>query len=147
MVEEGPKPTNGITLGVSIDRLEAMPMAEPLRTLLEAWRERARREAVGPDPRSNAVDEAAVGLAGHWWVHEQRAESLLDAGDLDAAMSAATVAQRLAPRAAATRVASAAVLVRQQDHPGARRLLQVASEHAGLWPSVRARARSALAQD
>jgi tetratricopeptide (TPR) repeat protein len=104
----------------------------------------ARLEGTSPLPH---LDDAAVALPDHWWVHEQRAESLLDAGDLDAAMSAATVAQRLAPRAAATRVASAAVLVRQQDHPGARRLLQVASEHAGLWPSVRARARSALAQD
>jgi len=102
----------------------------------------ARLEGADPLPH---LDEAAEALPDHWWVHEQRAEVLLDQGDLEGARSAAEVARQLAPRAAAARVASAAVLVRQESHPGARRLLQVASEHAGLWPSVRARARMALA--
>lgn len=99
----------------------------------------------GADPLPG-LDEAAVLLPDHWWVHQQRAEALLDRGDLVGAHAAAAVARKLAPRAASARVVSAAVLLRQGDHPGARKLLSVASRHTGLWPSVRTRARWALSQ-
>ncbi|HCH61994.1 MAG: hypothetical protein CL927_05170 [Deltaproteobacteria bacterium] len=101
----------------------------------------ARLEGTDPLPH---LDEAAIHLPDHWWVHEQRASVFLDSGDLVSAQSAASAARRLAPRAAATRVVAAAVLVQQQEHVGAFRLLRVAAGHAGLWPSVRARARWAL---
>ena len=98
----------------------------------------------GSDPLL-MLDEAAVGLAGHWWVHEQRAVALLERGDAAGALAAASVAGRLAPQAAAVRVVLASIRVQREEHPASRRLLQVAAEHAGLWPSVRARARRALA--
>jgi len=126
--------------------------AAPIRTLARGCAPGARSLLLGVAARLDGLDalhhldEAALTLPNHWWVHEQRAEALLDTHDLDGARTAAAVARRLAPRAAAARVAAAAVLVRQANHADARRLLEVAATHTGLWPSVRARARLALSR-
>ncbi len=97
----------------------------------------------GHDPLPG-LDEAAVLLPEHWWVHERRAQALLKIGDADAAAAAAAVALRLAPRAAAARVTVAAARLLQGPDDRAMRVLKVAARHTGLWPSVRAVAKAAL---
>jgi len=99
----------------------------------------------GTDPLPG-LDEAAVMLPNHWWVHERRAHALLKADDDKGASAAAAVALRLAPRAAAVRVTAAAARLREGEDSHARRILKVAARHTGLWPSVRAVAREALAR-
>ncbi len=126
--------------------------AEPLRGLVNGntkpglaallYAVAARLDGEDPLP---GLEEAALTLPEHWWVHEQRAQAMLNAGDIDGAAVAAALAARLAPRAAATRVTAAVIRLRQHDDPQARRLLRVAATHAGLWPSVRKEAQNALA--
>lgn len=150
---------NGLSHGDSVSDAQRIELARlwaetgrssPIRTLAEQGGVGTRALLLGVVARIEGVepmqylDEAAIHLPDHWWVHEQRASAFLDAGELDAAHAAATVARRLAPRAAAARVVMASILVQQQEHAGAERLLRIASEHLGLWPSVRARARWAL---
>jgi len=97
----------------------------------------------GHDPLPG-LDEAALLLPKHWWVHERRAQALLALGDADGAAAAAAVALRLAPRAAAVRVMAAAARLQQGPDARALRVLKVAARHSGLWPSVRAVAQAAL---
>jgi predicted Zn-dependent protease len=100
----------------------------------------------GDDPLPG-LDDAAVMLPNHWWVHERRAHVLMQVGDDVGASAAAAVALRLAPRAAAVRVTAAAALLREREDARSMRILRVASKHTGLWPSVRAVAQAALAEN
>jgi tetratricopeptide (TPR) repeat protein len=87
---------------------------------------------------------AALAAPKHWLPHERLAAWLLDAEGPAAARTELEVARRLAPQTAEVQVTAARVALAEGDER-ARGALQAAADHPGLWPSVRARARAALA--